>query len=297
VNQRALPMRQLCDLAILAALDAGQFVQATDRTQLERTFKAAGGSPASQLVTEVDIRSEAIIRQHLQPTFEEWDIAFLGEESSQGVSDAIQERLRKPYHWCVDPLDGTLAFVEGTPGYAISIALVDRSGTALIGVVYDPVDATLWHAIRGQGSFRERAPIVTGTSGSTSLLVFADRSFSVHERYADLLDILNNCAEDLGLNGVDVVYGAGAVKNALQVLEHPAACYLKLPRPVEGGGSVWDFAATACIVGEAGGWCSNVHGDPLELNPRGATFMNRQGVLFALNEQIARYLIDRLQAR
>jgi fructose-1,6-bisphosphatase/inositol monophosphatase family enzyme len=294
MNQVALPLQQLCDAAIQAALEAGQFVQSVDRNKLQRHFKDVGSSAASQLVTEVDVRSEAIIRQFLQGASGQWDIAFVGEESSQNVVDVIPERLLKPYHWCVDPLDGTLPFVEGSPGYAVSIALVDQSGVPLIGVVYDPVHATLMHAIKGQGAYRDQVPITRATSVSTSLVVFADTSFRVHENYADMLGTLNGCAQDSGLDGVEVVYGSGAVKNACQVLDYPAACYVKLPRFEDGGGSIWDFAATVCIVGEAGGWASNIYGQPLELNRLGSTFMNHQGVLYASNERIARYLIDTL---
>ena len=294
MSQPALPLPQLCDAAIQAALEAGQFIQSTDRSKLQRHFKQAGSSVASQLVTEVDVRSEAIIRLRLQAISEPWDIAFVGEESSQSVADVIPERLLKPYYWCVDPLDGTLPFVEGSPGYAVSIALVDQSGEPLIGVVYDPVDATLLHAIKGQGAYRDQALIARATSVSTSLIVFADASFRLHEKYAHMLDTLNGCAQDSGLDSVEVVYGSGAVKNACQVLDYPAACYVKLPKSEDGGGSIWDFAATACIVGEAGGWASNIHGQPLELNRHGSTFMNHQGVVYASNDRIARYLIDML---
>jgi fructose-1,6-bisphosphatase/inositol monophosphatase family enzyme len=287
MNQLALPLQHLCDAAIQAAREAGQFIQSTDRTKLQRHFKEAGSSAASQLVTEVDVRSEAIIRQSLQATSLQWDIAFVGEESSQNVSDVIPERLLKPYHWCVDPLDGTLPFMEGSQGYAVSIALVDQSGVPLIGVVYDPVDSALLHAIKGQGAYRDQAPLTLATSASTSLMVFADTSFRVHENFDHTLETLNRCAQGSGLLGVEVVYGNGAVKNACRVLDYSAACYVKLPKPEEGGGSIWDFAATASIVGEAGGWVSNIHGQPLELNRKGSTFMNHQGVIYASNERIA----------
>jgi fructose-1,6-bisphosphatase/inositol monophosphatase family enzyme len=294
MSQSALPLQRLCDVAIQAAREAGQFVQSTDRNKLQRHFKGVGSSAASQIVTEVDVRSEAIIRQRLPATSEQWDIAFVGEESSESAPDVIPERLLKPYYWCVDPLDGTLPFVEGRPGYAVSIALVDQSGIPLIGVVYDPADLTLMHAIRGQGAYRDQAPIARENSASTSLMVFADTSFRVHENYDAMLDTLNGCAQDSGLDGVEMVYGSGAVKNACHVLGYPAACYVKLPKSEDGGGSIWDFAATVCIVGEAGGWASNIHGQPLELNRQCSTFMNHQGVVYASNERIARYLIDTL---
>ena len=240
------------------------------------------------------MRSEAIIRECLQATSRQWDIAFVGEESSQSTPEIIPERLLKPYYWCVDPLDGTLPFVEGSPGYAVSIALVDQAGIPLIGVVYDPSEVTLIHAIKGQGAYRDQAPIIWRNSASTSLMAFADASFRTHENYAVMLDTLNACAQDSGLDGVKMVYGSGAVKNACQVLDYSAACYVKLPKPEDGGGSIWDYAATVCIIGEAGGWVSNIHGQPLELNRHGSTFMNHQGVVYASNQRIAQYLIDTL---
>lgn len=297
MSDNSLPLQQLCDVAIQAARKAGQFIQSVDRTQLQGNFKAAGSSGASQLVTEVDIQSEAIIREYLQPTFEQWDIAFVGEESSPSVSDVIPERLQKPYFWCVDPLDGTLPFVEGTDGYAVSIALVDQSGSSLIGVVYDPVDASLIHAIKGLGACRNFVPMVMEAKNKpipTPLVAFADASFRALEKYDDIVGVLNACAFDVGLNSIDIIYGSGAVKNASQVLDSAAACYVKPPKAEDGGGSIWDYAATACIVSEAGGWVSNIYGQPLELNRQDSTFMNHQGVLYASSQRIARYLIDKL---
>ena len=115
-----------------------------------------------------------------------------------------------------------------------------------------------------------------------------------HKKYDAALETLNACAQNLNLDDVNFVYGSGAVKNANQVLDYANACYLKLPKAEEGGGSIWDYAATACIVTEANGWASNIYGDPLELNRQGSSFMNHQGVIYASNEQIAQQLIDAL---
>jgi len=294
MSESALPIQLLCDVATKAALEAGQLIQGTDRSTLQRRFKGAGSSAASQLVTELDIRSEAIIRHHLQAMSERWDIAFVGEESSHSGDKQTPERLRKPYYWCVDPLDGTLPFVEGRAGYAVSIALVDQWGVPLIGVVYDPVDATLIHAIKGKGAYRNHTVLTSGNTVSPSLMVFADASFRTHQSHDHMLATLNTCAEDCGLNGVTMVFGSGAVKNACQVLDYPAACYVKLPKHEDGGGSIWDYAATACIVGEAGGWASNIRGNSLELNRPESTFMNHQGVIYASNEGLAHHLIENM---
>ncbi len=296
-------LQTLCNTAIQAAQEAGQWIEKFDRNNVQRTFKNAGSSEASQLVTEVDLGSEEIIRQHLQPISELLNIAFVGEEWSFNASYNARERFQKPYFWCVDPLDGTLAFAEGSLGYAVSIALVEQSGKPVIGVVYDPVNQTLYHAIDGQGSYRNFAPFAQDDSQtdisqtkrtSTPLMAYADSSFKTHANYELAVSALERCAHTLGSDGVAYIYGSGAVKNACQVLESTAACYLKLPKKEDGGGSIWDYAATACIAHEAGGWASNIHGNPLALNRRDSTFMNHEGVLFASNNQIARCLIDAL---
>lgn len=289
-----LPLKALRDVAIDAAVAAAQYIQGVDRSELQAQFKNAGSSSASQIVTSVDVRAEAIIRHHLQPSALEWNIAFVGEESVHTLPGRDQERFQKPYFWCVDPLDGTQPFVQGRPGYAVSIALLDRLGTPLIGVVYDPSHSTLSHAIRGQGADCDELLARNAKRSSSSLVVFADASFETHPRAAEAKAALKACAKEFELGEETFIYGSGAVKNACQVLGSEAACYLKLPKPTDGGGSVWDYAATACITSEAGGWVSNIFGQHLDLNREDSTFMNHHGVLYASNEKIARYLIAAL---
>ncbi len=284
----------LCSTAIQAAQEAGRWIEEFDRLNLQASFKDTGSSEASQLVTEVDIRSEEIIRQRLYKVSEPLGIAFVGEESSASAFGRSDERFEKPYFWCVDPLDGTLPYAEGRSGYAVSIALVEQSGKPLIGVVYDPAHQVLLHAIDGQGSYRDLAPVSRLKHSSKSLVVCADASFHTHEQYESAVGALERCAHALSLDGVTFSYGSGAVKNACQVLDSSHACYLKLPKPEDGGGSIWDYAATACIAHEAGAWASNIHGRPLALNRRDSTFMNHEGVIYASNKQIAEILIDAL---
>jgi 3'(2'), 5'-bisphosphate nucleotidase/myo-inositol-1(or 4)-monophosphatase len=289
-------LQTLCDIAIHAVKEAGQWIETYDRYSLQRNFKDAGSSEASQLVTEVDLRSEEIIRRHLEKVLEPLNIAFVGEESSSRPFSNAQARFEKPYFWCVDPLDGTLPFVESRSGYAVSIALVEKSGKPLIGVVYDPAREVLFHAIDGQGCFQDMRPFrtVKQNPASKSLMVYADASFRTHQKVESTLNVLEQCAQILGSDSISFVYGNGAVLNACHVMNSSYACYLKLPKMEEGGGSIWDFAATACIVNEASAWASNIYGQPLALNRRDSTFMNHEGVLFASNVEIADFLLGAL---
>jgi 3'-phosphoadenosine 5'-phosphosulfate (PAPS) 3'-phosphatase len=75
--------------------------------------------------------------------------------------------------------------------------------------------------------------------------------------------------------------------NAIEVLENPPACYFKFPKPQQGGGSLWDFAATAAIFNECGASARDFDGQSLELNRAESTFMNHRGVLFATDAALA----------
>jgi len=296
-------LKELCDLAKQAAVAAGEYIESierVDRSQLAVEHKVTGNSLASQVVTEVDRECERIIRDYLSPSCNQYDLALLSEESADQHAREIKSRFTQDYFWCVDPLDGTLPFTQGKPGYAVSIALVSKAGTPVIGVVYDPVSRDLFHAIsvcdgthklKVDGAFKNKQPLVIPAQGNETLTVFADHSFKDDPSYPQLQSRLQSAATELGCDGFTEVYGNGAVKNACGLLSGAPACYLKRPKETEGGGSLWDFAATACIVKEAGGWVSDFSGQPLALNSTGSTFMNQRGVLFASGAEVASSVI------
>ncbi|MCW8962212.1 MAG: inositol monophosphatase, partial [Gammaproteobacteria bacterium] len=140
-------------IAITAATEAGRIIADHAGKRVNVQHKSGGDSLAAQVVTEVDLLSQETILKHLRPTCEQYELALLTEESSDDGS-----RLEKDHFWCIDPLDGTLSFIESTPGYAVSIALVSRAGTPLIGVVFDPLTNTLYSAVQGQGAMRNGQP-------------------------------------------------------------------------------------------------------------------------------------------
>jgi myo-inositol-1(or 4)-monophosphatase len=57
-----------------------------------------------------------------------------------------------PYHWFVDPVDGTVNFAAKLPHFCTSIALATAEREPLLGVVYDPVRRELFTAVAGQGA-------------------------------------------------------------------------------------------------------------------------------------------------
>lgn len=275
----------LSQCAISAACQAGHMIARYSQRSVAVNAKDGGSSLAAQVVTEVDYLSQDIILQVLQPTCAMFDLALLTEESPDDC-----ERLRKDFFWSIDPLDGTLPFIESVPGYSVSIALVSRDGVPTIGVIYDPLTQTLYQAIKGQGAWCNNQALKAAAMPSPAgriLTFITDKSFAQDPLYQSTLTELKRMAASLGYDGAAIRLQGGAAMNACQVLNTPPACYFKFPKPQLGGGSIWDYAATACLFHEAGAPVSDIYGNPLALNPVGSTFMNHCGVLYCADQRIA----------
>ncbi len=280
-------LKTLADTAVEAARAAGRIIEAHRHLEVQVSHKAAGASPASQVVTEVDHKAQAAILEILAPTCVEHDLALLTEESPDDGG-----RQSKPAFWCIDPMDGTLAFVNRVPGFSVSIALVGRDGTPLIGVVYDPVAHALYHAVCGQGARKNgRAMVVSRPDTGRPLVLRIDPSFRDHPKFASTRRGLGEIARELGLNGAEIHYRTGAVMNACGVLEDANACYFKFPRSGDSGGSLWDYAATACLFREAGAVAADIHGRPMDLNRPDSTYMNHRGILYAATAALAERIV------
>ena len=286
---READLRRLGDIAAQAAAAGGEVIGAYRARGVAVETKRGGQSYASQVVTEADRESQVAVLDILRSTLEQFDLGLLAEESTDDRS-----RFEKDYFWCVDPLDGTLSFIEGHAGYSVSVALVSKTGTPMIGAVLDPATDVLYTAIKGQGAFRNGEPFhrdlgVQRTAGPLKL--FADRSLKTDPRYEPLLAQLIEVARTRDLDGLEPIFGQGAVLNACSVAAEAPACYFKLPNPKPSGGSLWDFSASACILAEWGGVVSDIFGAPLDLNRADDTFMSHRGVLYASDVDLAKQIL------
>ena len=271
-------LSHLSQLAITAARQAGALIAQYAKQPISVEKKKGGDQLASQVVTEVDHLSQALILEILAPTCITYDLALLTEES---IDD--QQRLEKEYFWCIDPLDGTLPFIESIPGYAVSIALVSRSGAPQLGVVFDPVREILYSAVKGQGAFRNEQPWTLPAFNTTlkkPLTLLCDRSLVKQADYPRIVGTLEQMSHQQGLTGLHVINRGGAVMNACWAIENHPACYFKFPKRQDGGGSLWDFAATTALFNELGAIVCDFYGQPLDLNRADSTFMNHRGVIF-----------------
>ena len=129
------------NVMVAAARKAGRAL-IRDFGELENLQVSRKG-PAD-FVTSADQRTERILIEELSRARPGY--GFLVEESG-----AI-EGADKTHRFIIDPLDGTTNFLHGIPQFAISIAL-EREGTLVSAVVFNPVTDEMFMAERGHGAY------------------------------------------------------------------------------------------------------------------------------------------------
>ena len=220
------------DLLVLA-VEAGEAAAAflMEGLHRERTLVATKSS-ATDMVTEMDQRSEAMIVDHLlaaRPAD-----GLLGEEgaSKSGTSGIV---------WVIDPLDGTTNYLYGHPGFSVSIAAVAGDVT-LAGVVVDPVHGETYTATTGGGSRVNGRPL-TGPrpGGLPEALVGTGFSYDPARRARQGQVVAAMLAQIR-----DLRRGGGAAVDLCLVAQGRLDAYY------ERGLAPWDLAAGCLIAQEAG---------------------------------------------
>ncbi|MBB6463755.1 3'(2'),5'-bisphosphate nucleotidase CysQ family protein [Flammeovirga kamogawensis] len=259
----------LCYSIKECTIKAALLIQNYPKEKLKVENKNTGENLASQVVTEVDRLSQELILNELKTEIKKYDLGILTEESADDNS-----RFNKDYFLCIDPIDGTLPFIEQTSGYSISIALVDKKGIPQIGVIYDLVENNLYHAIKDDGVFKNDIPFQLNRQNHFTLVF--DRSFLEHPRF---MEIKNDFIKKYG-NNLQIISHGGAAMNAIWVLENAPSCYFKFPKKVNGGGSIWDYAASCCLFITLNLIATDSYGQPIQLNQKN-TFMNAKGIHYS----------------
>lgn len=101
--------------------------------------------PGNSPVTEVDLAVDKLLQARLSALLP--DAGWLSEETAD-----TPERLSRRTVLVVDPIDGTRAFMEGDPRFAVSVALV-HDGRPVAAVLDAPALEQVFTARRGRGAF------------------------------------------------------------------------------------------------------------------------------------------------
>ena len=151
------------------------------------------------------------------------------------------------HRWIIDPLDGTTNFLHGIPHFAISVAL-QREGTLVAGIVYNPITDELFFAERGQGAYGPGGRLrVSGRNKLSDAVIstrFAYKSPDGFKTPAPEIEkLLPQVAglRNFGSAALDLAYVAAG----------------RFDGYVEFGLDAWDYAAGIVLVREAGGLVSD----------------------------------------
>ncbi|MDF3822176.1 inositol monophosphatase family protein [Leptospira sp. 96542] len=219
------------------------------------------------LVTEADLNSESKILSEIQKNYPNDGILSEEREEIKGNSG---------YTWVIDPLDGTTNYTHGLPLYGISVGIVDSdSMVPLGGMVFFPELNTYYHAIKGEGSFREKTKLQVSktTQLKDSLFVTGfpyDRSMSLDTLMVYYKNILSK--------------SRGIRRTGAATLD---LCWLaegKFDAYYELGLKPWDMAAGSLIVLEAGGQLSTMDGNDFSIHVPSLLASNGLVHEFLLNE-------------
>jgi histidinol-phosphatase len=138
--------------------------------------------------------------------------------------------------WVIDPIDGTRNFVRGVPIWATLIAL-EREGESVVGVVSAPALGRRWWAVRAGGAFADGERVRVSTMG-------------------DLAAASVSCTYGRDLAALEPhVWHARGLGDFWQ---HALVAEGSLDAAVDARLSVWDYAAVALVVEEAGGRASGL---------------------------------------
>ncbi len=231
--------RQLEETLTAWAREAGGMALDHWRGGEALTFKSG-----REAVTAADPAIERMLRARIASAFP--DDAVVGEELGGTAPDHGRV-------WHLDPIDGTLNFALGLPGFCVSIALLE-DGEALAACVHVPVGGDTYTAVRGTGARRNGLPIRVSERAHLADAVISGQ-FKKDGRFVRdpaLLQAL--ILRTLKLRKV------GAI--ALELAWVADGSYDALVAGFGGWIQVYDVAAGLLLVQEAGGTISDHRGRP-----------------------------------
>ena len=202
-------------------------------------------------VSSADKRTEKTIIEELQKAHPEYGI--ITEETGIINKSNIKNR------WIIDPIDGTMNFLNGIPQFAISIAY-EEDNEIMCGVIFNPITNEMFCAEKGNGAYLNNTRIRVSNKKKLkdALLVTGGpkgASKIKNEIYSEYINVSNNVSNvrKFGSAALDMAYVACGRFDGYWQREL----------------NYWDIAAGVIILREAGGFIDFFEDDinyPLKKN-------------------------------
>ena len=219
------------------ATQAGNLLLTYFKNDLKIEYKT-DNSPC----TEADLASNHLIVNSLKQIFPEDSI--LSEE----LGRTSEEKSFRT--WTIDPLDGTLDFINGLNGFSVLVALLEDK-TPILAVVYLPTEKKLYYAVKGQGAFIE----------------FQDKTLpltvSLIKQFSSATCVLPENNKDeiiahLASKAQRKIFRGGFGSRIMTLVDGTADFCIS-----RGKVKIWDVAAPQLILEEAGGKITYLEGSKI----------------------------------
>ncbi len=177
-------------------------------------------------VTKTDKHVEKILIEELSKIKKNY--SFLSEEIGS------IENKDKDNIWIIDPIDGTTNFLHGIPHFAICIALESKK-EIISGLIYDPIKDEMFYAEKNKGAYLNNQRLRVSNKNTIDECLFSSNHEGV--KFSNLNMRYSGCA------ALDLAYVASG---RLDGFFHNKI-------------NIWDVAAGALLVEEAGGIVNDLH--------------------------------------
>ena len=176
-------------------------------------------------VTKTDKLVEKILIEELSKTKKNY--SFLTEETGV-IKNKDKENI-----WIIDPIDGTTNFLHGIPHFAISIALKSKD-ELLSGLIFDPIKDEMFFAEKDKGAFLNNQRLRVSNKNSLEECLFSSNNEGIKFSNLNI-----RCS---GSAALDLAYVASG----------------RLDGYFQNKINLWDVAAGALMIKEAGGIVNNI---------------------------------------
>lgn len=229
---------KILKVAKKAALEAGKIVKKYYSSELI----LHGKGHYANFATQADLESERKILEIIAKNFPNHNI--IAEESGRVDKGS-------KYSWAIDPIDGTIPFVDGIPFFGVSIGIL-KENLPVIGVINMVATDELYWAQKGKGAFLNGKKIEVRKEDNLQNCTIGldwghtERVIKLDKFFKPIVD------------RVRYIYSFGA---AVAIL-----CYVArgMIDAYIVRANVWDLAAGVVLIEEAGGRVTDMSGEEVD---------------------------------
>ena len=225
-------------------------------------------------VTSADLKVNDLIIKRINENYKEVDWDILSEENVKIESKNLFTKSK--WLWVLDPLDGTKDFIQGTPNYAMHLAL-NYENRPYLGVILIPEKGELWIAdskkvwCEDKNGLQKKVDIKRKKSLDEMTLVT-----SKNHKEKTLENIINK----IGFRKVTIMGSIGC--KIASIIRGECDIYISLSLPGKSSPKDWDFAAPEAILRAAGGSITNLENEELSY---GKLNFKQEGIIIASNNR------------